>query len=484
MKIALLLALLSLSPFGNIKADNTTDSLLSLIDKAAEDEEVAILYTSLAKQLAHTHPDSAIFYAEKGLELSNRISYELGSAENAAALGDIYVANDNLEQAKVYYTLAVEHFKKKDNLFDVTQISLILGNISLAQNQYFEALKIYQECLDVSLEYDFNSLTPHLYNNTSEIYQEIGDLIVAKEQLEKARELFEEQGDEYHVAMCMLNLAWISNRSGNHDEAIIQYLDVIRLFSALESWQNIANVYNSIAQIHIDRNESSKAEEYTNLALNIIENNNDIFEGPSSIYSTKIFTNVARLAFVNNDLERSMRFAKKSLALSYTNKYAESILENSRLISDIFERQGQIDSSLFYSRIVIQYVEEIQEEDNIKKITQLRMKYEFDEMLREKELENVKRMAVQHQREMIYVGLLAIVLLSIIILLLLYRNQKSKADRAILRREKIEMERAQLNQKLKYKNRELTTKMMYLLEKNESHWGLDQDIFLLESSRT
>ncbi|MCF8461282.1 MAG: tetratricopeptide repeat protein [Flavobacteriales bacterium] len=466
MKRKGLILLLFVFLYGHTLA-GVSDSLLLLIDNTKGKQEQAILYCTLAKSLQYTSVDSAISYAKKGFELSEAAEYKLGKAEAAAMLGDLFVIGNQLEEAKTHYSESSQFFEELDKLFDVTQISMILGNISLAQKRYFEALKLYQECLDISLQNEFTTLTPHLHNNLGELYLEIEDYDAASERFNLAKDFFEAQDDQYNVTLCQFNLARIHAVKGNDKEAINGYLDVIRTLSSMQSWSNIASAYNSIAELYMKQNEFKKAQEYLLLALNIIDNNTGRFDGPSSIFSTQIYTNVAKLAFREHDLKKAMDYAKRSLSISYTNQYKERILENAKIISKIFEEYNMPDSALVYYKMVIEFEEAIQKEDNIKQVTQLRMQYEFDAMLRQKELEDLKQEAIHRQRETIYIGILALVIFTVIILLLLYRNQKSKADRAILRKENLELERAQLNQALNYKNKELATNMMYLLEKNE-----------------
>ncbi|MEZ4985535.1 MAG: tetratricopeptide repeat protein [Saprospiraceae bacterium] len=448
-------------------ADVPKDSLLQLIANTEDVKKQTILYCNLAKLLQRSNVDSAFYFAQKGLTISRGAEYTLGMAEASAVMGDICVTNDQLEAAKNYYLDAVELFEKAGSLFDVTQINMILGNIHLARNEYLQALTLYQKCLDISISNNFSSLSPHLYNNIGELYLELEDKDAAEENFYLAYQLYKSQDDTFNLAMCMLNIANVNAINGKKAEAIAGYLDAVHTFSTLGSWPNIATAYNAIAELFIKDQDYSKAKEYLSLALNIIENNDRSFEGPSSIFSTKIFTNVATLAFENNDITRAIFFAKKSLALSEQNLYKTSILDNAKLLSRIYDFQGKADSALAYSKIALAYTEETQREENIKKITQLRMQYEFDAMLKEKELEEVKQIATLHKREMTYIGVLFLVVFTVILLVLLYSNQKTKAEKAALQVKNLELEKTKLNQVLAYKNKELATNMMYLLEKNE-----------------
>ncbi len=444
-----------------------SDSLLKLIQNSEQHEQLVMWYCSLAKSLEQQNPDTAITYAYQGFELADQLNFLLGKAESTAILGDLYVVSNQLERAKEYYAESIVYFREADHLFDVTQISMILGNIHLAQNEYFEALKRYQECLDISVANGYDQLTPHLYNNMGELYLEIADYDDAGRNFQNAYNLFVQQDDEFSMAMCLSNLASIDKELGNTDEALAGFLEVIRLLSSMKSWTHIGAAYNGISEIHMALGDYEEAQEFLNLALNITENNTGNFEGPSSIYKSKIYTTAARLAFHNGDFDNSIDYARKSLSLSYENVYKQSILDNARIMSEIFEERQERDSLLKYYKIIIQYTAETQREENIKNVIQLRMETAFDELLQEKELAEIKKDAAHRQREMMYMGIMAFSILLAIILVLLYRNQKAKTDRAILRKENLELERTQLNQDLVYKNKELVTNMMYLLEKNE-----------------
>lgn len=448
------------------------DSLISILEKSTDEREKALLYSQIGKSLRFEDPEQAMDYAQKGLKLSQHISSDLGSAENAALLGDLYVVSDKLEEARKFYELSVLHYRKVNKLYDVTQVMMILGNIQLAQSNYFVALKLYEECLNTSKAQNYQALLPHLYHNQGEIFLEIEEYQEASERLEQSRVLFQEQDDAFNAALNQFSLCKIKSIQGDVDGAIKGLLEVVNTMTELESWPNVANGYNSIAELYLKKGKGRRAQEYLELALSIIDHNTSTFAGPSSLYSTQIYTNVAEQAFKSGQMKRAMEFSKKSLGLAQINQYKGSIAENAELISRIHEQEGRADSALTYYRTMMQFKEEAQKEENIKKITQLRMQFEFDAMLKQKELEEVRTKASQRQRETLVYGLLGFVLLSAIILLLLYRNQKAKADRAILREQNLKLERAQLDQDLDYKNKELATNMMYLLEKNEFITGI------------
>jgi len=91
---------------------NKQDSLVILLKNTKEEKTQALLYTQLAKLYEHSKSDSAVYYAQKGNELSIKIGFDLGVAENTAALGDIFVIKDQLDKAKANYIIAADLFLK------------------------------------------------------------------------------------------------------------------------------------------------------------------------------------------------------------------------------------------------------------------------------------------------------------------------------------------------------------------------------------
>lgn len=471
-----------LIPLLGYAQDRTTDSLFGILGTIKEQNKKSLLYSEIAKSYRQTNLDSAIYYANMGYRLAKDQSYNLGIAENVAALGDFYITKDQLEEAKLYYRESLDHFDKENHLFDYTQISMIIGNINLAQTKYFEALSIYQDCLDVSKENGFTNLLPHLYNNLGNLYQEIEDYDDALNNYIQANSLFKAIGDDYSAAITLSNISNIKDILGNSQEAITGYLDVIRLFSVDENWPDMARVYNLIAQIYLEQKDYKKAEEYLGLAISMLNNTDTGYVGPLSIYKAEIFTTAAKLSYYNKDYDKSKTYAYRAMKLSYANSYKENIYENALVLSKIYDENKQLDSALAYNKIYIKYNEEYQSENDLKRITQLKMQYEFDEILKKKEIDEIRLQAEYKRKELMYLGILIVGLLILIITVLLFVNQKAKTAKISLKKENLELEKEKLYQEVEYKKKELASNMMYLVEKNEFLTKIARELIDLKPS--
>lgn len=447
-------------------ASSPIDSLSNLL-KTSTGNDLAILYSQVAYAYRHKNIDSAFHYAHKGLEFARKENLDYGIAENAAVLGDLHIIHDDLTQAKEFYSLAIVYFEKASRLFDYVQTSMVIANIYLAQDKYFETYQLYQECLIVARENEFNEIIAHINNNLGVLYLRMGDYEEAYAYFDRALKNFRNLNDRYNIALAESNLAEIHYVKEEYEAALNYNLSVAPIFLELKSWTDLSHTYTNIASIHSSQNEYDKAREYLDLAINIIDNYSSTYEGPASIYKSSVYYGLGNLYFHDKEYEKAVNHAQMSLQLSIANSFQDQIFDAARLTSDIFEAMGESDSALKYYRIFINSWDSLKLEQNIKEVTQLKMVHEFEADMKEKELESLRNEAIHQQKENLYIVLIVFAILLAAILILLFLNQRNKTSRVILTKLNLELEKKQLDNVLDYKNKELTTNMMYLLEKNE-----------------
>lgn len=444
------------------------DSLIRLINKTKSGNTKALLYAELSKKFKTNSIDTAVFYSKKGLETSKANNFKMGIAENSALLGDYYIIKNSLDSAKVNYVKSIEIYKETDSIYKYTLYKMRLGNINLAQNNYTEALSLYQDCLVISKEKKFNSLLPHLYNNSGLLFKQIEDYNDAISNFQIAYELFINNNDEANSVYPLYNIALIKSIIGKNDEAIDDYLNLIAYHLKTENWLSLAQIYNSISEIYLEKGDYNTSEEYVDMALKAIEDKKDSFNtGPTSFHNASIYSNAAELYRIQKKYEISKKYAWKALQLSLDNSYKLNVFRSSKTLADIYDKLNKIDSSLYYYKIYIDYNQQYKDEYDVKQLTKLKMQNEFDEILREKEIERIYEEATYKNRELKYIGLTIFTGLSFVIIILLYVNQKNKNSKLKLKEENLILEKNKLNQDLEYKKKELASNMMFLMEKNE-----------------
>jgi DNA-binding CsgD family transcriptional regulator len=296
---------------------------------------------------------------------------------------------------------------------------------------------------------------------------DIEDYDDAKNYSEKAIQGFIEEGDLLNANLSRANVYQILGTEGEYDKAIDGFLDIVNFFLKEKNWEHVAYGYNEVASIHYDRQAYLDAEEFAGLALTTVEKNLNYFEGPSSYYRAEIYTTTAKIFNSQGKEDEAKRFARAGYSISVQNSYTKNAFECAEILYNIHLNSSQVDSALYYGKAYIESYKTFEKDRDVKQITQLKMQREFDEAERKREIAIVKKEAAADRRELIYIGALIITLLLVTVLVFRYKNQKIKIDRANLLRDKLVLEKESLGQELRYKNKELATNMMYLLEKNE-----------------
>lgn len=467
MRILIIILLLHTFAFSQ---ESKRESILKKLEFSKLDTEKAPLYFDLAKGYKATDLDSAIYFTKKSYALAKNSNLQEYTLKAAAALGDFYIEKNEFSQAKFYYTIYTEGIDKEKFISDYCETKMIIANIEMLQNNYTKALKGYYECLDIAKLHNLTAVIPHLYNNLGNLYFDIEDYKDAREYFNTAHKKFIENKDEYNAAIVLTNISNIHNKYGENDEAIKGYLQIIQTFSANGNWENLVSTYHSLAEIYIGQKQFVKAQEYIDEALKLIaknEHKESKYLGPISFYKAEVYYTAADLSFNENKMEAAIKYAHKSLKLSYANEYKKTLSENARILSKIYDKKNRIDSALYYSKIYIKSSEEYNLEYDLKRIVQSKMQYQFDDILKAKAVEEVQKQAKNNRTKLIYLGISIFTVLGIVIVLLLYRNQKIKTTKVLLTKEKLELEKATLDYDLEYKKKELASKMIYVLEKNE-----------------
>src|SRR5690348_4658813 len=102
--------------------------LLKLIENTDSPNKKMALYLKLAKTYKNTQIDSSIYFAVKGYNIAKQGKNKKEIAESSAVLGDLYIAKNQFDKAKIFYTISVNYFKNTNKLHDYCEITLILGN--------------------------------------------------------------------------------------------------------------------------------------------------------------------------------------------------------------------------------------------------------------------------------------------------------------------------------------------------------------------
>jgi len=188
---------------------------------------------------------------------------------------------------------------------------------------------------------------------------------------------------------------------------------------------------------------------------------------PVALYRTEIYLNAAYLYQLTGRFADALEFAKQCMEVATGSGLQDQIAQSALIISEVYEQEGKLDLAHQYLSTHLDYLNQIRRESSFKEIVQLEMRHELDQALQEAKLQRLEEQAEEANQRFWLTAVLSLSLLISIVLLWLFMAQRSRNAKRELERRNLELEKSQLNQDLVYKKKELTTTMMYLLEKNQ-----------------
>jgi DNA-binding CsgD family transcriptional regulator len=177
--------------------------------------------------------------------------------------------------------------------------------------------------------------------------------------------------------------------------------------------------------------------------------------------------------YENGNYGLALEFGHKSYAASKQrmNRLEERFALN--LITDIQVRTGHMDSAYFYQKAVVALNDSIYRENSANQLDFLEMKYQFQEELAQHQLEIELLEAEMEKRRIRRNYIIVIVLLMLIAIVVIVRN---RFRRKTLEQENLLLEKRGLSDQIEYKNKELATNLLYLLNRNELIASLERKI--------
>ncbi len=408
---------------------NKPDSLLLQLKIANNDSARVHLNVELSRFYSTDNLSKALHFAEDAVEIAGKTENNSTLSFALLNIGNVYFTQGLFELALKQYYQYLEIQKAEGNkkgiasaLINIGAVSLNLNNFEKARDNFEEALKTFEE---LSLK-SGNSKYSH------EIITSYNNLGIACQNLKEQKE-----SEEYY-------------RRG---------ISLAR--KTIDQPTLLANLLNNLGSLYLDQKKMPEAYITINEALKIrllIPDKN----GQGQSYRT-----LAMYYIGLGNRTKALEYLYKGLDLA---RSVGNISLQSFLIEKLFteyDKTGNSDSALKYHIILKALNDTMNNEETQRELTRIELTSQFNEKENLRKIEQ-KRKEVQY----LAIGVSMLLLLAIISLLFLLSQNRLKRlrlekDNANLASENLELEKAVLKQELDLRNKELTTNVMYLVQKNE-----------------
>ncbi len=368
------------------------------------------------------------------------------------------------------------------------------GLLSEDSDDYPQALNFYTEALTIYKNTESRADIARLHSLLGSVYKTMGNYEKAIENCLEALKIYEQRGDQSGIAQLYRIMGSIYKYKGDYEKSLFYYFSGLKINEEIGNLSGVANSYNNIGVTYIMMNEPDKALGYYHKSLDINKSMNydseaainygnigvayrQLGQMDSAIFYLEKRHNVALLLndrkgmaisleaygdyhFAKKDYARAIDFYERTTALSRELGILETTKNTLKSLSDLYYEKNEYDKAYSYFRSYINLRDSLLNKESLQKIQQMEMEYSI-----EKE-QNEHLLAEQKNRLFITIGFISLIFF-ILFLVVIYMIQNIKLKQKKLNERALEMEKAQLKYDLRFKNKELFSKAVYLAEKNE-----------------
>jgi signal transduction histidine kinase len=348
-------------------------------------------------------PDKALYYANVGLKLVQRMNWDKGLSVYNNDIGNIYLNQSKHKEAIQYFLKSLDYTSKYPivramTLHNVSVIYLKEDNIQMALQYNLQAFELaYEENLTTTIG--------SCYTTFGDLYLYKKDKEKAKEYYLKANEIWEQEDNIKEQATVLMHLGEISDTLSTR---INYYLDSKLLWDSIDPAYFVA-ISNSLGL----------AEEYINLA------------------KSDSLRNVSRISMSKAQLiVETEIILKDAIKMSLQSNTQQNLMFAYGKLAELEQHRGNYKKALEYINLNYELYISIFSQENKNKIAAIETQKAID--IKNKEIE-VNRKEKLLQRTVFIIGLF---LLGMIAFLFYYQSRNRKIVNQQLLHLNLELDRA------------------------------------------
>ncbi|HEX2901068.1 MAG TPA: sensor histidine kinase [Bacteroidia bacterium] len=398
------------------------DSLEQLLPSRTGKEKMD-LAGELAYQFCYVNTDKALKYGHLELEMALETGDSMTIAQAWNDLGAVHASRGEFKES-IHYTSGA--LRVRQNAGD----SLLVANSCNKLGYAWHEMGVPNRALDAFLRaariYSHegkNALLAVVYNNIGSVHLRQGNKPKAIEYLQLAGNTAKETGDIGTQITSKTNIAGIQFESGNIDTAQAAYEELLALIAETGMNQNLGTVQMNLGACYVRNGQSSRGIRSLEVADSLFQAKGDA-KGQAM---TKVNLAIGYLSQHDHDMARKQLTDAEALC-----KVVDSDQQWLLLYDGYFRLEsalGNVPEAMKYELLARQRREKMYNEMSSKQIAQMETLYETEKKEQALQTAEMKN----YNQRLVIAGMAAILVLVLVTLGFLVRNQKLKRESLLQR---------------------------------------------------
>jgi tetratricopeptide (TPR) repeat protein len=411
-------------------SENTkTKVLLEKLSNARHDTTRVNILLKLAQEKSYSDINASEAYARQALKLSQQIDYKKGLAYANFRLSSVFL-HFEYDFSENLALQALEQAKEMDDSILMAMVYNTLGVLKKHLKLDQDALHYYNQSLNIYLRHKQDSVAAAIYSNLGVLHGEMPGDSLSLPYYQKALE--------------------INRRTKNYSWLCINYMN--------------------IGSYLMEHNKPEEGFDYLQQGMTIAEEHgfNRLFPWLYNYHSHYY-------SIIGNEQE-AINYANKALQSARDNDNKQQELEALNNLKEEYLKMSDINKAYLYLEEINIVKDSINKHKRLKELDLLEMRYKYEEERNEQELETAVLEAKLYRKELTYLLIILVAGVVIFTFVFLFFTQRYKIRRKTLEQKNTLLEKEKLAKDLEFKNKELTTNVLYLLKKNEFISGISNKL--------
>ena len=392
------------------------------------------------------------------LELKKGDLDKVEKAEIHLQIASEYFLLEEYSQSLEYYKEALSIYQLENNRKIIAGVYTNIGAVYSEINDYDNSLKFYLDALILAEDLDDKSMISLINFDLGRLFIKLNNFDQALRKIKTSLVFYEEDKNKFHknLISCYANLGIAYGKLENLDSALVFFNKALLMFPE-EDLINKGGVLNNIGAIYYKKRELNRALNHYNHALeNFRQSENTKGIGITLFNIAKIYVDQKDDSLAEDFFKEAIPYLGKGNSIYYLyNCYKELSVFN--------EEKNEIKKSLEYYKLYTATKDSIMNTETLNKVASLQIQYNIrKEELKIELLEKDNKIKTIQK----YILIISLIIL-LIISFLFYRFFTTKIKNNKLKQELLRSEKKQLKSELEYKNKELETFALQIIQKNE-----------------
>mgnify|MGYP002410157066 CR=1 FL=1 len=425
-------------------------------------------------------------------------------AESYFNIAEVYLEQSHFQEAMEYYGLSLSKYGQLNDVSGQFWCYTGMGIVQKQSGNYTDAVFFYRKALTAIKEKGLKYEEAICFNNLGNIYRKTGDFPKAMESYQQAIEVFKNLKDDAAVSDCLNNIGNLFSDHSNPFRALEYYSQSMKIAKEIKDDYRLLIRYKNMANVYIELKDYENAALFLEDALKLATRSGDkaflascnmlygrlhaekkdyiiasaYFRKSAGLYAEagtrpeqgEALVELAHALLKQNQVQEGLRHAHEALALAEKTGSLKGRLEANQCLAACYDRAEDYYRAYQFLLHAASLKDSIYTADKYRTIEEIDAGFKQNELKKQNEaLSEVSRMQKQAiQTKNIIVLLLALsLLMGVTLIYLIYKRVKKVRKETGRIRQMSEEKIVQLSEDLIGKERELTSKTLFINQKNQ-----------------